>query len=179
MTLHHCTTCFSLQVEQLSSAILLLKTPLAVHQLTLTLILTFTLTLTLPQMHSWFPALMNLQFVASPQRALWDHPERNQTTLQTSTFSTNIRVGSLATIQNLSSRLSKLEKLFTDEIATYSSVTAGIHSQYVFLYDKVRQLEAGNSDAIISKIPSVKFVFNSTKMARPSCDPLVEPVTSF
>ena len=50
---------------------------------------------------------------------------------------------------------------------------------YFFLYDKVRQLEPGNSDVIIRKIPSVKFVFDSAKVARPSSDPLIEPASSF
>ena len=83
------------------------------------------------------------------------------------------------TVQNLVSRIGKLEKLFTDEIATYTSITAGIHSQYFFLYDKIRQLEPGSSDVIIWKIPSVKSVFESAKVARPSSDPLIEPTTSF
>ena len=82
-------------------------------------------------------------------------------------------------VQNLASRIGKLEKLFADEITTYTSITAGIHSQYFFLYDKIRQLEPGNSDAIIWKIPSVKFVFDSAKKARPSSDPLIEPATTF
>ena len=86
---------------------------------------------------------------------------------------------SSTTVQNLASRIGKLEKLFTDEIATYTSITAGIHSQYFFLYDKIRQLEPGNSDVIIWKIPSVKFVFESAKVARSSSDPLIEPATSF
>ena len=83
------------------------------------------------------------------------------------------------TVQNLASRICKLEKLFADEITTYTSITAGIHSQYFFLYDKIRQLEPGSSDAIIWKIPSVMFVFDSAKKARPSPDPLIEPATSF
>ena len=66
------------------------------------------------------------------------------------------------TVQNLTSRICKLEQLFTDEITTYTSTTAGIHSQYIFLFDKIRQLEPGNSDVIIWKIPSVKFVFDSS-----------------
>ena len=33
------------------------------------------------------------------------------------------------TVRNLASRNYKLGKLFTDEIATYTSITAGIHSQ--------------------------------------------------
>ena len=82
------------------------------------------------------------------------------------------------TVQNLASIISKLEKLFADEIAAHTSITAGIHAQCVFLYDKIGQLEAGNSDTIW-KIPSVKFVFDSANMARPSSDPLIEPTTSF
>ena len=82
-------------------------------------------------------------------------------------------------VQNLASRIGKLEKLFADEITTYTSITAGIHSQNFFLFDKSRLLEPGNSDAIIWKIPSVKFVFNSAKKARPTSDPLIEPATSF
>ena len=88
-------------------------------------------------------------------------------------FSTTSRDGPLTTVQKLSSRASKLEKVFTDETKTYTFVTAGIHSQYFFLYDKICQLEAGNSDTIIRKIPSVKFVFDSAKVARPSSDPLI------
>ena len=44
------------------------------------------------------------------------------------------------TVQNLAPRICKLEKLFADEIATYTSITAAIHSQYFFLYEKNRQL---------------------------------------
>ena len=83
------------------------------------------------------------------------------------------------TAQSLTSRISELEKLFTDEIATYTAITAGIHSQYFFLYDKIRQLEPGESDTIIWKNPSVEFVFESTKVARPSSDLLIEPTTNF
>ena len=83
------------------------------------------------------------------------------------------------TIQNLTSRICKLEKLFANEISTYTSITAGVHSQYFLLYNKIRRLEPGNSDVIIWKIPSVKFVFDSAKVARPSSDPLIEPATSF
>ena len=83
------------------------------------------------------------------------------------------------TIQNLTSRICKLEKLFANQVSTYTSITAGDHSQYFLLYDKTCQLEPGNSDVIIWKIPSVKFVFDSAKVARPSSDPLIEPATSF
>ena len=94
----------------------------------------------------------------------------------------NSQEASSTTAQNLISRICNLEKLFADELSAYTSITAGIHSQYFFLYDKydkLRQLEPGHSDIIIWKIPSVKFVFYSTKVARPSSDPLIEPATSF
>ena len=58
-------------------------------------------------------------------------------------------------------------------------MTAGIHSQFFLLYDKIRQLEPGNSDVINCKIPPVTFVFDSAKVARPSSDPLIELATSF
>ena len=88
--------------------------------------------------------------------------------------SSNTREAPPTTGESLTSRISKLEKLFADEIAAYTSTTAGIHSQYFSLYDKIHQLEAGNSDAVIWKIPFVKFVFDYGKVARPSSDPLLK-----
>ena len=82
-------------------------------------------------------------------------------------------------VQNLTSRSCKLEQLFADEKSTYTSITAGIDSQYFFLYDKIRHLEPGNSDAIIWRSPSVKFVFDSAKLGRPSSDPVIEPATNY
>ena len=93
--------------------------------------------------------------------------------------SQHIRNTQETTIQNLTSRICKLQKLFANEVSTYTSITAGVHSQYFLLYDKIRQLEPGNSDVIFWKKPSVKFVFESAKVARPSSDPLNEPATSF
>ena len=89
VTLHYCATCFSLRLEQLPSTILLFMTPLSVHQIPLNLTLNLTLTLTLLQIQSRFPTLMNYQFVALPRRALYDHPERKQSILQTTSFSPN------------------------------------------------------------------------------------------
>ena len=91
----------------------------------------------------------------------------------------NTQEGPSTRVQNLTSRICKLEKLFANELSTYSSITAGIHPQYFFLYNKIRQLEPGNSDVIIWKIPSVNFVLDSAKVARPSSDPLIEPATRF
>ena len=105
--------------------------------------------------------------------------ETNNTTNIDSQPTPNSQGAPSATLQNLTTRISKLEKLFASEVSSYTSITAGIHSQYFLLYDKIRQLEPGNSDVIVWKIPSVKFVFDSAKVARPSSDPLIEPATSF
>ena len=43
----------------------------------------------------------------------------------------------------------------------------------------MRQLEAGSSDGFIWEIYSLKFVFDSEKVAQPSSDPLIEPAKSF
>ena len=91
----------------------------------------------------------------------------------------NTREAPSTTAQNLTSRISKLGKIFADELAAYTSITAGIQTQYFNLYDKIRQLEAGNSVAIFWKILSVKFVFDSAKVGRSSPDPLIEPATIF
>ena len=91
----------------------------------------------------------------------------------------NTQVVPPTTVQKLTSRISELEKLFADEIATYTSITAGIHSQYFVLDEKIRQIEPGKSDVIIWKIPSVKFVIDSAKLVRRSFDLLHDSATSF
>ena len=53
----------------------------------------------------------------------------------------NTHEASSTTIQNLTSRICKLEKQFANEVSTYTSITAGVHSQYFLLYDKIRQLD--------------------------------------
>ena len=103
----------------------------------------------------------------------------NNTTNADSQTTPNSQEAPSATLQNLTTRISKLEKLFANEVSSYTSITTGIHSQYFLLYDKIRKLEPGNSDVIIWKIPSVKFVFDSAKVARLSSDPLIGPATSF
>ena len=94
-------------------------------------------------------------------------------------LTTNMQEAPSTMVWNLASRISKLEKLFADEISIYTSIYAGIYSRYFFLFDKNRQLEPVTSGVIIWKIPSVKFVFDSAKVDRPSSDPLIEPAISF
>ena len=91
----------------------------------------------------------------------------------------NTQEASPTMVQNLTSRICKPEKLFADDVATYTFITAGIHSQYFLLYIKTRQLQAGNADVMIWKISSVKLVFDSANFGRPSSDPLIESATHF
>ena len=57
------------------------------------------------------------------------------------------------TVQNLISRICKLEKMFADELSAYTSITAGIHSQNFFLYDKLRQLDLDMQMSLFGKFP--------------------------
>ena len=167
---HCCVTYSFIPLETFPPTIILLVIQLFNQQIKLTPS-SWTLCLLL---------LMSRQLFVLPRRAQWDHPELKQSVPRVLVFSLHSTHGWPLQLQcRISSRISKLEKLFAYEIATYTSITARIHSQYFFSDDKIRQLEAGNSDAIISKIPSVKFVFDSSKVARPSSDPLTEPATSF
>ena len=120
-----------------------------------------------------FPCSTSVGAVGSP-RAKTSNPENANFLSSSRTVETHSTMA-----QNLTSRISKLQKLFQYEIATYTSITARIHFQNFSLYDKIPQLEPGNSDAIIWKIPSVKFVFDSAKVAQPSSDPQIEPATRF
>ena len=173
INLHYCATCLSLRLEQFPSVLLPLKTPLPVPYLTSTLILL--------QPFSCVPALMNHNFVVLPPKSAAGPPRAKTNSSSNADFQSSLdtREAPPTTAQNLTSSISKLENIFADEIATYTSITTEIHSQNFSLYDKIRQLEAGNSHSIIWKIPSVKFVFDSRKITRPSSDPVIEPATSF
>ena len=94
-------------------------------------------------------------------------PTSNETQSTSNTQDTSWKL-----MQNLTSRSSKYEKLFSGDITTYTFIASGIHFPYFFFYDKVRQLEPHGSDSILWKIPSVKFIFVSAKLPRPSSDRL-------
>ena len=107
-------------------------------------------------------------FVVLTRWALWDHPERKQTIQPTPIFNLHSIRRKLLQLRCRTSHkeFANWKRKIADEITTYTSITAGIHSQYFSLYDKIRQVEPGNSNAIIWKIPSVMFAFDSAKLAR-------------
>ena len=62
-------------------------------------------------------------------------------------------------------RIDQLEKLLNKEVSRTRSLLSGLRSNYSFLYHKIRQLEAGNSNTIFWRICSVNFVYCSAKSA--------------
>ena len=119
-----------------------------------------------------------LTFRLTPEGSV-EPPGKKTTNSANASFqsSLNTREGHPTTMPNLTSRFPKLEKMFLDESATFTSSTTGIHFQYFSLYDEIRQLEAGNTVTIIWQILSVKSVFDAAKIARLSSDRLIEPAT--
>ena len=57
------------------------------------------------------------------------------------------------TMQNLTSRIFKIERKIAEKITTYASVTAGIQSQNLFLYDKPASLKLVIRTPSIGKLP--------------------------
>ena len=65
----------------------------------------------------------------------------------------------LATTRDLQTMLSKPETLFSEVVASYTSITSGIQSQQFLLYNKTQQLAPCDSDTKLWKNPSVSVVF--------------------
>ena len=65
----------------------------------------------------------------------------------------NTKEAPSTTVQNLTSRICKLEKLFADEISDYTSITAGIHSQYFFYTTKFASLNLAIQMLLYGKLP--------------------------
>ena len=69
-------------------------------------------------------------------------------------------------------RIHHLEKLLNEEASRTKSLLSGLRSNYSFLYDKICQLESGNSNTILWRISSVNFVYNSAKSAHCASKPI-------
>ena len=69
-------------------------------------------------------------------------------------------------------RIDQLEKLLNEEVSRSKSLLSGLRSNYSFLYDQIRQLEAANSNTILWRICSVNFVYCSAKSAHRASKPI-------
>ena len=83
------------------------------------------------------------------------------------------------TPSNMLFRISTLEKTVQDDLSRQKSLLSSIHSNYSFLQDKFRPLEAGPSNTILWRIPSVRFVFDSAKSAHRRSKPIADKSSSF
>ena len=77
------------------------------------------------------------------------------------------------------SKLDALEKQTKDDLSHQKSILSSIQSNYSFLYDKIRQLEAGSNNTILWRIPSLRFVFDSAKSAHRQSKPIDEKNTGY
>ena len=66
-----------------------------------------------------------------------------------------------------------------DDLSRQKSLLSSIQSNYSFLYDKIRQLEAGSNKTILWRIPSVRFIFDSAKSAHRQSKPLDDKTTGY
>ena len=77
------------------------------------------------------------------------------------------------------SKFTALEKLTKDDLSRQKSLLSTIQSNYSFLYDKIRQLEAGSNNTILWRLPSVRFIFDSAKSAHRQSKPLDDKTTGY
>ena len=67
---------------------------------------------------------------------------------------------------DITSKFNTQQKQTKDDLSRQKSLLSSIQSNYSFLYDKIRQLEAGSNNTILWRLPSVRFIFDSAKSAQ-------------
>ena len=77
------------------------------------------------------------------------------------------------------SKFNALKKQTKVDLSRQKSLLSSIQSNYSFLYDKVRQLEAGSNNTILWLLPSVRFIFNSAKSTHRQSKPIDDKTTSY
>ena len=70
------------------------------------------------------------------------------------------------------SQFNALEKQTKEDLSRQKSLLSSVQSNYSFLYDKIRQLEAGSNNTILWRISSVSFIFDSAKSADRQSKPI-------
>ena len=77
------------------------------------------------------------------------------------------------------SKFNALEKQTKDDLSRQRSLLSSIQSKNSFLYDKIRQLEAGSNNTIPWRLPSVRFIFDSAKSAHRQSKPIDDKTTGY
>ena len=76
-------------------------------------------------------------------------------------------------------KFNALEKQTKDYLSRQKSLLSSIQSNQSFLYDKIRQLEAGSDNTILSRMPSVRLVFDSAKSAHRQPKPIDDKTSGY
>ena len=77
------------------------------------------------------------------------------------------------------SKFNALEKQTKDDLSRQKSLLSSIQSNYSFLYDKIRQLEAGSNNTILWRLSKVRFIFDSTKSAHRQSKPIDDKASGY
>ena len=80
---------------------------------------------------------------------------------------------------DLLSKFNALEEQTKGDLSRQKSLLSLIQSNYSFLYDKIRQLEAGSNNTILWRISSVKFIFDSAKSTNRQSKPIDDKTTGY
>ena len=84
-----------------------------------------------------------------------------------------------AVSSEINSKFNALEKQTKDDFSRQKSLLSSMQSNYSFLYDKVRQLEAGSNNTILWRLPSVRFTFDSAKSAHRQSKPIDDKTNGY
>ena len=109
--------------------------------------------------------LMNQKTGNPPKPFSIDPPSEGTSALPSPTSCQPLQTLPPITPSNILFRISTLEKTVQDDLSRQKSLLSCIHSNYSFLQDNFRQLEAGSSNTFFWRIPSVRFFFDSAKSA--------------
>ena len=80
---------------------------------------------------------------------------------------------------DLLSKFNALEEQTKGDLSRQKSLLSSIQSNYSFLYDKIRQREAGSNNTILWRISSVEFIFDSAKTAHRQSKPIDGKTTGY
>ena len=123
--------------------------------------------------------LMNQTTGTPPKPFSIDQPGEGTSALPSPTPCQPLQPLPPITPSNMLFRISTLEKTVQDDLSRQKSLLSSIHSNYSFLQDKFRQLEAGSSNPLLWRIPSVRFVYDSAKSTHRRSKPIDDKSSRF
>ena len=93
--------------------------------------------------------------------------------------SPSLRTPNSAQYPDIISKFNVLQKQTKDDLSRQKSLLSSIQSNYSFLFYKIRQLETGSNNTILWRIPTVQFIFDSTKSAHRQPKPIDDKTTGY